>query len=87
MLPHLSDEEIDDICAGLTQSAAKVRYLRGLGLTVGEKPNGRPLVARVNFDAVLGGVARVSPGQPGGRSTKPDTGAIIQLFQGKKQPA
>ncbi len=42
----LSDAEVDDMCAGLTQDAAKVRYLRQLGLKVDRKPNGRPLAWR-----------------------------------------
>lgn len=50
MNPDLTDEEIDAICAGLSQSAAKVRYLRGLGLRVDQRPNGRPLVARAEWD-------------------------------------
>ena len=55
-VPHpdadLTDAEIDRICDGLTQNAAKVRYLRGLGLTVQRKPNGRPLVNRAHYNAV-----------------------------------
>jgi hypothetical protein len=31
---YLSDAEIADLCAPLTQPAAQVRYLRALGLTV-----------------------------------------------------
>lgn len=51
MLPYLTDDEIDGICAGLTQSAAKVRYLREvLHVPVERKPNGRPLVRRVDWD-------------------------------------
>lgn len=50
MPPDLSDDEIDRICGGLTQHAAKVRYLRGLGLRVDRRPNGRPLVARIEWD-------------------------------------
>lgn len=56
----LSDAEIDNICDGYTQSAAKVRYLRGLGLTVERKPNGRPLVNRAHYDAVRGCAAATS---------------------------
>lgn len=50
----LSDAEIDNICDGYVQNAAKVRYLRAMGLTVRIKPNGRPLVNRSHYDAVLG---------------------------------
>jgi len=40
MFPDLSDAEIDDICSGLKQNAAKVRHLIGLGLTVDRKQMG-----------------------------------------------
>lgn len=50
MSPYLSDAEIDDMCAGLSQSAAKVRFLKLMGLHVDRKPNGRPLVRRTALD-------------------------------------
>lgn len=52
--PDLTDEEVDSICAGLKQSAAKVRFLQGLGLRVSRKPNGKPLVNRQHYNAVRG---------------------------------
>lgn len=54
MSPDLTDDEIDGICEGLTQKAAKVRYLRSLGLVVTRKPNGKPLVNRRHYDEVRG---------------------------------
>lgn len=49
--PILTDAEIDEICAGLVQGAAKVRYLRDvLRVAVERKPNGRPLVRRADWD-------------------------------------
>ena len=57
--PHpgadLEDWEIDNACAGYVQNAARVRFLRGLGLTVRQKPNARPLVNRAHYDIVMGG--------------------------------
>jgi hypothetical protein len=53
-LPYLTDDEVDDICAGLKQNAAKVRFLQSLGLRVQRKPNGRPLVSRTQYDAMTG---------------------------------
>ena len=53
----LTDTEVDAICAGLTQDAAKVRFLECLGLKVARKPNGRPLVNRAHYDAVRGATA------------------------------
>jgi hypothetical protein len=47
----LTDEEIDRICDGPKQNAAKVRYLREvLMLPVQRKPNGRPLVRRADWE-------------------------------------
>ncbi|MBQ0917223.1 DUF4224 domain-containing protein [Hydrogenophaga aromaticivorans] len=51
--PDLTDAEIDEICAGLMQSHAKCRYLRSLGLRVERRPNGRPLVARSEWERRL----------------------------------
>jgi len=64
MSPDLTDEEIDRICGGLRQSAAKIRYLQSLGLTVRRKPNGRPLVSRAHFEAVMGGAAKKAAPTP-----------------------
>lgn len=55
-----SDAEVDELCAGLTQSAAKIKYLRGLGLRVDRKPNGRPLAWRPAAPAAQSGPAEAS---------------------------
>lgn len=52
--PYLSDDEINGICEGLALGGAQCRYLRGLGMLVNRKPNGRPLLARSEFERVLG---------------------------------
>lgn len=59
--PDLTDAEIDRICDGYRQAAAKVRYLRSLGLVVARKPNGRPLVNRRHYDEVRGSRRVVEP--------------------------
>lgn len=51
--PWLTQEEIDDFCAPLTQAAAQIRFMRRLGLTVAQKPNGAPLVIRSHFERVM----------------------------------
>ena len=51
----LTDEEIDSICDKYRQNAARVRYLRSLGLTVRQKPSGRPLVNRKHYDLMMAG--------------------------------
>jgi len=50
MTPWLSLDEIDDLCAPLKQHAAQIRFIRHLGITVREKPNGAPLVMRAHFE-------------------------------------
>jgi Domain of unknown function (DUF4224) len=50
--PDLSDVEVRDICGGLRQPAAQVRYLMRLGVQVARKPNGKPLVSRTHYEAV-----------------------------------
>lgn len=78
--PYLSDTEIADMCEPLTQPAAQLRYLRSLGLQVFTKPNGRPLLARGEFERVMVGrqpeaAQNPTPGQP-------NRAALLQLFQG-----
>lgn len=53
-LPFLTDAEIAGICDGVKMPSAQRRHLKRLGLHVEEKPNGRPLVARSEFERVLG---------------------------------
>lgn len=77
-LPWLTDAEIDDMCCGLSQNAARIRYLRDeLKLPVKAKPNGRPLVPRWACDALLAGTPAdtrkksepsVHPAQPNERA-------------------
>jgi len=52
-MTDLTDAEIDSICDGYVQNAARIRYLRSMGLTVRQKPNGRPLVNREHYQAVM----------------------------------
>lgn len=49
----LTDAEIEEICCGLRQNCAKVRFLERLGLVVRRKPNGKPLVNRNHYDATM----------------------------------
>lgn len=51
MTPYLTDVEIADITAPLVQGAARIKYLRRLGIKAEPKPNGQPLVWRADFDA------------------------------------
>lgn len=79
-VPWLTDTEIDELCAGLSQPAAKVRYLRGLGLTVQVKPNGRPLVMRAHAEAVLSGAPPVQVAAANTPTRQPDRQALMLAF-------
>lgn len=84
MTPWYTDREIDDLCAGLTNNAAMVRYLRAQGLTVNQKPNGRPLVMRAHAEAVLSGLQHIEADT----TPKPNTAhtnreGLIAVFGGK----
>lgn len=46
----LTDAEIENITRPLKQNAAKVRFLRNMGLTVRVAADGRPLVNRKHYD-------------------------------------
>lgn len=82
--PWLTDDEIDDMCDGLEQNAAKVRFLRAKGLTVTEKHNGRPLVLRSNVEATLGGLPKSAAGTPPQRNiVRPNRAGFKLLFGGK----
>ena len=79
--PYLADDEIDEICAPLVQHAAQVKHLQRLGMRVGRKPNGRPLVARSEFERAMSGarppelVAGTAPA-PG----QPNRDALVLMF-------
>lgn len=54
--PFLTDEEVDAICAGYVQNAAKVRFLQQVvRVPVKRKPNGRPLVLRADLQPLASG--------------------------------
>lgn len=81
-LPWYSDEEINDMCQGLTQDAAKVRFLQRKGLTVTRKPCGRPLLMRDHAAKVLSGLANVASAvdQPARQALQPNVaGVLVQL--------
>jgi len=87
-LPFLADDEVAALCEGLEQPAAQLRYLRGLGLHVERKPNGRPLLMRSELERVLG-AGRMMPAndpQPPQRAGRePDMGALLQVIQGGRR--
>lgn len=78
--PDLTDDEIDALCSGLRQNAAKVRYLQGLGLIVNTRPNGRPLVWRGHAEHVLGGAIRSAAPEASPSPAAGNRAALLQLF-------
>lgn len=78
--PHLTPAEVAEITEPLTQGAARCRFFRGLGCKVQEKPNGQPLVARVEYEAAL---LSKGPRKPQARRTsevvRPDWQALRAL--------
>lgn len=90
-LPWFTDSEIDDMCEGLEQDAAKVRHLEAMGLFVRRKPNGRPLVMRAHAEAVLSGLnereieEQRNPTSPAPVGT--NRGALVQMFARRKSVA
>lgn len=80
MTPWYTDEEVNSICAGLVNNAAKVRYMQGMGLTVNRKPNGAPLVMRAHAEAVLSGLQQLqAAAAPKGKHV-PDLAAYRNSF-------
>lgn len=79
----LSDAEVAEICQPLVAPSAQRRYLASLGLIVNRKPNGRPLVARGEFERVLIG----RPPQPAQNSGagQPNRAALLQVINGGKR--
>jgi len=49
--PYLTDAEIADITYPLVQGAARVRFFAKTGIAVRPRPDGQPLVWRVDFEA------------------------------------
>lgn len=87
MTPWYTDQEIDDLCCGLINNAAKARYLRGMGLTVTQKPNGRPLVMRGHAELVLSGLRQLQAAEAKTATTQTNRAGLIALFGNKMRAA
>ena len=84
-MPFLSDQEVAELCAPLRMPGAQCRYLRKLGLMVQTKPNGRALVARSEFERVLG-AARFATAQNDARQG-PNVAALRDFMEGRRNGA
>ena len=80
--PYLTEDELAEICAPLVTPAAQRRFLERLGLIVKVKPNGRPLVARGEFERVL--VGRQTNSGTSSSACQPNRAALLQLFKGTR---
>lgn len=82
--PDLTDDEIDALCSGLRQNAAKARYLVQLGLHVERRPNGRPLVMRAHAEQVLAGLRPAANDAPASQQPQPaatgNRAGLVLLF-------
>lgn len=81
-LPFLTDDEIAQICAPLKVPGYQVKYLQRLGLIVNRKPNGKPLVARGEFERVLVGGPKSPPER---LPTQPNYAAFEALMASRKK--
>lgn len=84
--PYLTESEISEICAPLTQASAQLRYLQGLGVPASRKPGGRPLVGRAAFERAMAGASPTAANESGGTNVtgQPDHAALQQLFSKRK---
>ncbi len=82
--PYLTDAELAEICEPLVAPSAQIRYLKSLGMIVHRKPNGKPLIARAEFERVLvGRSSKLPPVRPG---SQPNREALLELLA-KRKPA
>lgn len=61
---YVTDEEIAVICAPLTQASARQKFLKSLGMRSARRPDGGILLARSEFERVLGAPPGTTPEQP-----------------------
>jgi hypothetical protein len=82
-LPFLSDDEIAGICDGVVTPGWQCKHLGRMGLHFVKKPNGKPLVARSEFERVIG-AGRFGKAQ-NDASTGPNVTAMNE-FLAKRKP-
>lgn len=87
MTPFLTDDEVSGLCDGLVSPAAQIRYLKGMGLLVQRKPNGRPLLLRSELERVLGAGRFAGQQAHTGAAAQPDRAALMRVIQGGKRGA
>lgn len=73
--PNLTDAEVLAVCEPLKLGKAQCRYLARLGMKVAQKPNGKPLIARGEFERVM--IGKQIDAKPSG--TQPNVVALMSL--------
>jgi hypothetical protein len=58
---YVTDEELAFICSPLVQPTARQNFLNGLGMKTARRPNGQILLARSEFERVLGAPTAPEP--------------------------
>lgn len=85
-LPFLEDDVIAEICKPLINPAAQFRFItEQLGLHAARKRDGRPLVARSEFERVLG-AARLEASKLEADDVAGDIAAIRNRWRKKNGP-
>jgi hypothetical protein len=84
--PYLSQAEIDEITEPLQRPADQCRWLREAGFVVKQRPNGRPLVSRSNFEAVMSGAVHAPTTARPAAAQEPDTAALAAALPRKGVP-
>jgi len=80
ILPFLTDSEIKEVTAPLTQPAAIVRWFKNNGFgEVKVRPNGMPLINRAHFDTVTAGAQK----QEENKGEQPDAAAYLKRLATK----
>ena len=83
--PFVSAAYIDAMCFPLTQAAAKIKFLKGLGLNVGVQRNGKPFLMKCELERVYGaGWINAQPAPDGPDATTPNVTALSDYFKRKK---
>lgn len=86
MSPHLTDAEIEEITKPLTQGAARIKFFKRLGVKVAAKPNGQPIVGRLEWETVMCSPANRQIARPSATVITPDWQALRSMG-GRKSAA
>lgn len=80
--PYLTDDEVREVCEGISRPSAMIRYLRDVVRVpiVVRKPNGMPLVGRDALRAALG----ARPAQADQPRQEPNLARLRAISSGRR---